>query len=282
MLDIALAEAILAAGGEHTRILFVGDVNQLPAVGAGNFLHDLLQSETLPAVHLRRIFRQRGTSQIIHNAHLIIQGKDTGYIGGREFIFYEEQDPDDIMAQIKKSLQQFPAAQVLAPVYNGKLGIDYLNTEIRDWLHHQTNDTDQLPARDSGKLQVSDKVIQTVNNYVLNVYNGDIGYVRGIGKDGMTVAFNGRLVVYEHKQSNELKLAYAISIHKSQGSEFDTVIIPIIKTHTHMLNRNLVYTAITRAKKKMIVIGSATVFKSSAKRNYEIFRQTRLQQRLLR
>ena len=182
------------------------------------------------------------------------------------------------MAQLKKSLQQFPAAQVLAPVYNGKLGIDYLNTEIRNWLHHQTNDTDKLPA--GGTLQANDKVIQTVNNYVLNIYNGDIGYVRGVGKDNMTVDFNGRLVVYERKQCNELKLAYAISIHKSQGSEFDTVIMPIIKTHTHMLNRNLVYTAITRAKQKMVVIGSATVFKSSAKRNYEIFRQTRLQQRL--
>ena len=279
MLDIVLAEAILAACGEHTRILFVGDVNQLPAVGAGNFLHDLLQSESLPAVRLSRIFRQSGASQIVHNAHLIIQGKDTGYIGGREFIFYEEQDPDNIMAQLKKSLQQFPTAQVLAPVYNGKLGIDYLNTEIRDWLRHQTSDTDKLSVSD--KLQASDKVIQTVNNYVLNVYNGDIGYVRGVGKDDMTVDFNGRLVVYERKQYNELKLAYAISIHKSQGSEFDTVIMPIIKTHTHMLNRNLVYTAITRAKKKMVVIGSAAVFKSSAKRNYEIFRQTRLQQRLL-
>ena len=270
MLDIALAEAILAACDEQARMLLVGDVNQLPAVGAGNFLHDLLQSEALPAVRLSRIFRQSGTSQIIHNAHLIIQGKDQGYIGGREFIFHEEQDSERIVAQIKQWLEEFPQAQVLAPIYNGMLGIDHLNTAIRNWLR----------GSDSDKLQAQDKVIQTVNNYALNVYNGDIGYVCGVGKDEMTVDFNGKLVIYERKQYGELKLAYAISIHKSQGSEFETAIMPVIKSHTRMLNRNLIYTAITRAKKKMLVIGSAEVFKSGAKRNYEIFRQTRLQQHL--
>lgn len=270
MLDIALAEAILAACSEQARMLLVGDVNQLPAVGAGNFLHDLLQSEALPAVRLSRIFRQSGTSQIIHNAHLIIQGKEQGYIGGREFIFHEEQDSDRIVAQIKHWLQEFPQAQVLAPIYNGTLGIDHLNTEIRNWLR----------GRDCDKLQVQDKVIQTVNNYTLNVYNGDIGYVCGVGKDEMTVDFNGKLVIYPSKHYNELKLAYAISIHKSQGSEFETAIMPVIKSHTRMLNRNLIYTAITRAKKKMLVIGSAEVFKNGARRNYEIFRQTRLQQLL--
>ena len=272
MLDITLAEAILAACDSHTRLLLVGDVNQLPAVGAGNFLHDLLQSASLPAVRLSRIFRQRNTSQIVHNAHLLIQGKEKGFIGGREFIFCEEQDSERIMAEIRTYLQKFPQAQVLAPIYNGTLGIDHLNREIRHWLHNGKDDND--------KLQAQDKVIQTVNNYTLNVYNGDIGYVRGVGKDEMTVDFNGKLVVYERKHFAELKLAYAISIHKSQGSEFETVIMPVIKAHTRMLNRNLVYTAITRAKQKMIVIGSATVFKSSARRNYEIFRQTRLQQRL--
>ena len=274
MLDIALAEAILAACGEQARMLLVGDVNQLPAVGAGNFLHDVLQSEALPAVRLSRIFRQSGTSQIIHNAHLIIQGKDQGYIGGREFIFHEEQDSDRIVAQIKHWLQEFPQAQVLAPIYNGILGIDHLNTEIRNCLRGSDSDSD--------KLQVQDKVIQTVNNYTLNVYNGDIGYVLGVGKDEMTVDFNGKLVIYPSKHYNELKLAYAISIHKSQGSEFETVIIPVIKSHTRMLNRNLIYTAITRAKKKILVIGSSEVFKSGARRNYEIFRQTRLQQLLRR
>ena len=272
MLDITLAEAILAACDSHTRLLLVGDVNQLPAVGAGNFLHDLLQSQAVPAVRLSRIFRQGDTSQIIHNAHLIIQGKEKGYIGGREFTFCEEQDSERIMAQMQAWLQKFPQAQVLAPIYNGTLGIDHLNREIRKWLRHNQNDDD--------KLQTHDKVIQTVNNYTLNVYNGDIGYVCGVGKNEMTVDFNGKLVVYERKHFNELKLAYAISIHKSQGSEFDTAIMPVVKAHTRMLNRNLVYTAITRAKQKMIVIGSAEVFKSSARRNYEIFRQTGLQQRL--
>ena len=272
MLDIALAEAILAACDTHTRMLLVGDVNQLPAVGAGNFLHDLLQSEALPAVRLSRIFRQSHTSQIVHNAHLIMRGKEQGYIGGREFIFCEEQESASILAQIRIWLQKFPHAQVLAPIYNGILGIDHLNTEIRHWLCHCEGESD--------KLQVQDKVIQTVNNYTLNVYNGDIGYVRGVGKDGMTIDFNGKLVVYESKYCGELKLAYAISIHKAQGSEFETVIMPVIRSHTRMLNRNLIYTAITRAKKKVIVIGSAEVFKSGARRNYEVFRQTRLQQRL--
>ena len=272
MLDIALAEAILAACSEQARMLLVGDVNQLPAVGAGNFLHDLLQCGALPVVQLSHIFRQHSTSQIIHNAHLIIQGKSQGYTGGREFIFCEEQDSEHIVAQIKRWLQEFPQAQVLAPIYNGTLGIDHLNSEIRNWLHGGSCD----------KLQVRDKVIQIVNNYTLNVYNGDIGYVRGVGKDELTVDFNGKLVIYPRKHYAELKLAYAISIHKSQGSEFETAIMPVIKAHTRMLNRNLIYTAITRAKKKMLVIGNAEVFKSGARRNYEIFRQTRLQQLLRR
>ncbi len=272
MLDIALAEAVLAACDEQARLLLVGDVNQLPAVGAGNFLHDVLQSEAVPAVRLSRIFRQRGASQIIHNAHLIIQGRDRGYIGGREFIFCQEQDSDPIVAQIKRWLQEFPQAQVLVPIYHGTLGIDHLNGEIRNWLQRG----------DSDKLQVQDKVIQTTNNYALNVYNGDIGYVCGVGKDEMTVDFNGKLVIYTPKHYAELKLAYAISIHKAQGSEFDVVIMPVIKAHTRMLNRNLIYTAITRAKKKMLVIGDVAVFKRGARRNYEIFRQTRLQQLLRR
>ncbi len=273
MLDIALAAAILAACDGHTHMLLVGDVNQLPAVGAGNFLHDLLQSPALPAVRLQRIFRQSQTSQIVHNAHLIIRGKVQGYIGGREFVFCEEQDNAGILAQIKHWLQKFPHAQVLAPTYHGELGIDHLNREIRRWLRHGEEESD--------KLQVRDKVIQTVNNYTLNVYNGDIGYVGGVGKDSMSIDFQGKLVVYASKHYGELKLAYAISVHKAQGSEFETAIMPVIRSHTRLLNRNLVYTAITRAKKKMIVIGSAEVFKSSARRDHEVFRQTRLQQRLV-
>ena len=272
MLDITLAAAVLAASGERARLLLVGDVNQLPAIGAGNFLHDILQFAPLPTVRLQRVFRQQQASQIIHNAHLVIQGKNHGYIGGRDFIFCEEQDNERIIARIKDYLHQFPHAQVLAPIYNGTLGIDRLNKEIRSWLLNI--------SRDQDKPQVQDKVIQTVNNYSLNVYNGDIGYVRAVGKDELTVDFNGKLVLYPRQSWNELKFAYAISIHKAQGSEFDTVIMPIISAYQRMLNRNLIYTAITRAKQKMIVVGSAAVFKKGAQRNYEIFRQTRLAQRL--
>lgn len=270
MLDITLAEAILAGCNASAHLLLVGDVNQLPAVGAGNFLHDILQCDTLPAVRLRRIFRQGQTSQIIHNAHLVIQGKQQGYISGRDFTFVEEQDNTRIMARIKDYLRELPNAQVLAPVYNGNLGIDHLNKEIRSWLH----------STDSSELKVGDKVIQTANNYTLNVYNGDIGYVCGVGKDDITVDFNGKLVLYARKHLVELKFAYAISIHKAQGSEFDAVIMPMIRAYTHMLNRNLIYTAITRAKKRMIIVGAAEVFKRGAQRNYENFRQTLLAQRL--
>ena len=270
MVDIWLAQALFEALKPKTRVVLVGDANQLPSVGAGNFLADLLNCSSVPSVRLSRIFRQGKTSQIISNAHRIINGDQDGYVSGDDFLFIE-QPVERIVDHIKKYLGQFPKAQILSPIYRGPLGVDALNDAVKRWTHG---------AKYQPEFQVGDKVIQTSNNYNLGVYNGDIGKIVSIEKKILVVDFNGRAVTYDSTNSYDLKLAYAISIHKSQGSEFPTVIMPLVSQHHIMLNKNLTYTAITRAKEQMIVIGSAEVFKRSARRDYDLRRQTRLTSRL--
>lgn len=275
MLDITLAQAILTSLNPQAKLLLVGDANQLPPIGAGNFLRDILKVSSLPAVELTKVFRQEHTSQIVRNAHLIIHGKSTGLVGGRDFIFVEEQDENKIIHQIKKWLQLYPDAQILSPIYKGLSGIDWLNIEIKSWLTGTSR---------GDKLQLEDKVIQIVNNYTLDVYNGDIGFVAEVNeKKEVVVDFRNsdKRVIYKPQHQRELRLAHAISIHKSQGSEFPTVIMPVVKQHYQMLNKNLIYTAITRAKRKMIVIGSAAMFKAGVQKNYDYYRQTRLYNRII-
>lgn len=282
MVDIRLARALFVALKPETHVVLVGDANQLPSVGAGNFLADLLKCRNIPSVKLSRIFRQGDTSQIITNAHKIINGDRHGYVGGDDFLFIE-QPIEQIVDHIKRYLKQFPDAQILSPIYRGPVGVDALNEEVKRWKHG---------AKYKPEFQVGDKVIQTVNNYNLGVYNGDIGKIFSIEKKKklekgkeveeveMIVNFNDRAVIYDPTTGTELKLAYAISIHKSQGSEFPTVIMPLVRQHYIMLNKNLTYTAITRAKKQMIIIGSEAVFKRSAQRDYDLRRQTLLTSRL--
>lgn len=289
MVDIRLAQALFSAIQPNTHVVLVGDANQLPSVGAGNFLADLLKCPNVPSVKLSRIFRQDDRSQIITNAHKIINGDREGYISGGDFLFVE-QPIAKIVEHIKRYLEQFPDAQILSPIYRGPVGVDALNEEIKRWKHG---------AKYKPEFQVGDKVIQTFNNYKLGVFNGDIGKIFSIEKKQepkdpndpkepkemketleLIVNFNDRAVTYDSTTSSELKLAYAISIHKSQGSEFPTVIMPIVSQHHIMLNKNLTYTAITRAKEQMIVIGSEAVFKRSAQRDYDLRRQTRLTSRL--
>lgn len=272
MVDIRLAQALFAALQPKTQVVLVGDANQLPSVGAGNFLADLLNCHKIPSVKLSRIFRQEDNSQIITNAHKVINGDRDGYVSGEDFLLIE-QPVEQIVDQIRRYLKQFPDAQILSPIYRGPLGVDALNDAAKHWKHG---------ANYKPEFQVDDKVIQTVNNYNLGVYNGDIGKIISVDKKKlkMVVDFNDRAVAYDSITLPELKLAYAISIHKSQGSEFHTVIMPIVRQHYIMLNKNLIYTAITRASKQLIIIGSVATFKDSAQRDYDLRRQTRLTSRI--
>ena len=271
MLDLRLAAALLASLHPNIHLVLVGDVNQLPAVGAGNFMRDMLRSSA-PKISLTNIFRQERASQIIHNAHQLLQGAVSGYIHGRDFVFLAEDDPDKILSLLLEQQQAHREAQVLSPMYRGKLGIDNLNSKIKAHLRGDEQVQDCI--------QVDDKVIQMTNNYTLNVYNGDIGWVLSVVKDSVVVDFSGKQVTYSREETKELQLAYAISIHKAQGSEFPVVILPIVRQHLIMLNKNLCYTAVTRAREKLVAIGSAEVFKSSARRNYDYRRQTRLAARV--
>ncbi|MDE3270297.1 MAG: ATP-dependent RecD-like DNA helicase [Pseudomonadota bacterium] len=277
MLDLRLAAALLVSLPVGMHLMLVGDVNQLPAVGAGNFLRDLLASK-VPQIKLQRIFRQGQASQIIHNAHLLVSGSTQGYLQGRDFLFLASNDPADIISKTKAQLDLHPEAQILAPTYRGELGIDNLNKVIK--AHLQKKLRLEEPSS-STAISVGDKVIQTVNNYELGVFNGDIGKVLDARKDVITVVFaDNKQVTYSGREIDELRLAYAISVHKSQGSEFAVVIMPFVRQQTMMLNKNLCYTAITRAKQKFIAIGSTTVFKTSARRDYDYRRQTGLAARL--
>lgn len=270
MVDLALMDNLLSAIDRHSHLVLIGDVDQLPSVGPGSVLRDLIDSETVPVVMLRRIFRQDRQSLIVANAHRILQGQSLVTPPDhqqRDFVLVARESEEDILQSVKdlvsdripRSLELGAgevahAVQILTPMHRGMLGTIQLNREMQTLL----NPSGDFLQRGDSLLRVNDKVMQLRNNYDKGVYNGDLGRITGIDrKEGkIQVDFYDKLVEYNDDELDELSLAYATSIHKSQGSEYPVVVIPLHTSHYMMLHRSILYTAVTRGKKLVVLVGS--------------------------
>jgi exodeoxyribonuclease V alpha subunit len=292
MMDVVLMNQLLRAVPDHAAVLLVGDVDQLPSVGPGAVLADIIASEAVPTVCLTEIFRQAATSRIIVNAHRINQGllperpKDNE---ASDFYFIQAETPEAIHAKLMHVVtKRIPACfglhpindvQVLTPMNRGGLGTRSLNIDLQSRLN-----PDGHPgiSRFGWTYAPNDKVIQTLNNYDKEVFNGDIGRVAGIDEEEgrVRIDFDGRIVEYEPGELDEISLAYATSVHKSQGSEYPAVVIPLAMQHYMLLERNLLYTAVTRGKKLVVVIGQKNALAMAVKRIGSMKRLTNLQHRL--
>jgi exodeoxyribonuclease V alpha subunit len=291
MLDAVLANHVLRAVPDQGRLILVGDVDQLPSVGPGRVLADLIRSEMVEVVRLTEIFRQAERSLIVVNAHRVNQGTMPileSVESDGDFFFVERKEPEEIVETIGQLVaRRIPARfgfdpvehiQVLAPMNRGPLGTESLNATLRALL----NPEGPTVTRGGHSLRVGDKVMQVRNNYDLEVFNGDIGRVRAIDEVDqiLTVSMDGRDVAYDFGSIDELVLAYACSIHKSQGSEYPCVVIPLHTTHFVMLQRNLFYTALTRAKRLAILVGEERALRIAVGNRRVRSRFTRLAERL--
>jgi len=290
MIDILLMNSFLKAVLPGTFLILIGDVDQLPSVGPGNLLKDIIDSETIPVVRLTRIFRQDWRSLIIVNAHRINEGKYPIIKGekDRDFYFMEEDNPEIAAQKVinlctyrlpsKYKIDPINDIQVLSPMYKGEVGADNLNNKLREALNYKGK---QIKYGDHS-FRVNDKVMQIKNNYDKDTFNGDIGRINSINVEDqiLEVNFYGRKVSYEFSELNELVLAYAITVHKSQGSEYRVVIIPVMTQHYLLLQRNLLYTGITRARDMVIIIGTKKALWIAIKNNKTFHRNTSLRERL--
>ncbi|MFQ5400955.1 MAG: ATP-dependent RecD-like DNA helicase [Anaerolineae bacterium] len=292
MLDLVLANNLLKAVGPDSHLLLVGDIDQLPSVGAGDVLGDLIESGVTAVIRLQTIFRQAAGSLIIHNAHRINQGlMPETRPGADDFFIFVKQDPDeaaDLLVDIVKTrvphkfgLHPLDDIQVLSPMYNGALGVTNLNRLLQGHLNPARG---KKPERRLGGrvFRVGDKVMQTVNNYDKDVYNGDIGRITAMDlvMQTMTVSIDGAPMVYDFLEADELVHAYAISVHKSQGAEYPCVVMPVVTQHYMMLQRNLLYTAVTRAKRLVILVGTRKAIAIAVKNDKQTDRHTALDWRL--
>ena len=265
MIDLLLMHNLLKAVPDSMTLILVGDVDQLPSVGAGNVLRDLIDSECFPVVRLTKIFRQAQSSRIITNAHRINKGQMPDLSNGREsdFFFVEQEDAEAAAGEIVDLIKtRLPAhfrvsardIQVLSPMQRGAVGAANLNQMIQEAV----NPGETGFRRGGVSFRARDKVMQIRNNYEKEVFNGDIGIVESTDPEEreLIVNFEGRSVTYDISELDELVLAYAVTIHKSQGSEYPIVVMPILMSHYVMLQRNLVYTGVTRAKKVLVLVGT--------------------------
>ncbi len=326
MLDTRLAAHLFQAIPSPAHLLLVGDSDQLPSVGPGNVLGDLMAAPPARVARLDTIFRQGETSGIIRTAHAIRAGEtrpEKTLQSLRElnpeddFVFIEADSPEQTAQAIRylaseyipktHRLDPIRELQILSPMHRGSSGISALNPELQEALNPESkalsrlkSDPDYAPARQShfrektrkplpatleyGSVtyRIGDKIIQNRNNYDKNIFNGDTGIVARIAPDksGLTINFNGEQIEYTKGELSEIQLAYAISIHKSQGSEYPAVIIPLLKQHFMMLQRNLVYTGITRARQKVYLIGDLEAYAMAVRNNKTEIRRTHLQARL--
>ena len=266
MMDIMLMSAFLAAVPKGCHVILVGDVDQLPSVGPGSVLKDIIRSKQLPEVHLTEIFRQQGTSNIVINAHDINKGRvPFENMKQKDFYFREINDSrlveDDIVHMVcdilpSRGYEDIDEIQVLSPMHRGPCGVERLNTRLQFELNPPEEGVAEWTMGDR-VFREGDKVMQMRNNYEKKVFNGDIGYIQTIEKNKMKVYFGGEeFVEYEKSELIDLQLAYCISVHKSQGSEYKVVVMPLVPGHYVMLQRNLLYTAITRAKNLVILEGT--------------------------
>ena len=288
MVDIVLIHHFLNAVPDGCRIILVGDTDQLPAVGPGSVLKDIIRSQKIPAIRLDEIFRQAQTSMIIQNAHIINAGRLPDLRKQySDFVFYELNDDTSITQKIldlctkdlpHEGFDVLKDVQILSPMHRFLCGVENLNLMLQEQLNPKKNQ-DELKYS-SQTFRVGDKVMHIRNNYQKNVFNGDIGFIQDINNEKLTVDYFDHIVTYEKNELNELTLAYASSVHKSQGSEYKVVIIPLSTSHYIMLQRNLLYTAITRAKQKVIIIGSKKALMTAVQSNRTQKRYTLLAERL--
>lgn len=290
MIDVFLMHAILKALPMHASLVLIGDVDQLPSVGAGNVLNDIIASQTITVTRLTHIFRQAGDSMIVVNAHKVNHGQfpQTSLPGSKkDFFFIKEEIPEAVYPLLEQLYtKKFPSKSidpddtiVLVPMNRGTVGTQRLNAALQKILNppmHPDNEITQF----GNFYRTRDRVMQIRNNYEKFVFNGDIGKIAAINKvdQQVVVSFGERDLTYEFAELNELVLSYAVSIHKSQGSEFKVVIIPIFMQHFILLQRNLIYTAITRAKHLCILIGQPKAIAMGIKNNKGIERKTFLKE----
>ena len=289
MIDILLMNNLLKAVPVGMRLVFVGDIDQLPSVGAGNVLRDIIDSQRIPVVRLVRIFRQAQKSRIVMNAHTINQGRFPDTSNGRDtdFFFMREDDPERAAETIVRLVKErLPRAyrespdriQVLTPMQRGVVGAANLNLLLQQAL----NPSGPSLNRGGYTYRQGDRVMQQRNNYAKEVFNGDLGYIREVDTEERTlkVDFDGKWVEYDVTELDELTLAYATTIHKAQGSEYPIVVMPVLMTHFVMLQRNLIYTGITRAKKICVLLGAAKALAYAVRNVSVLKRNTRLKERL--
>lgn len=289
MIDIVLMNALMKAIPSHMRLILVGDIDQLPSVGAGNVLRDVIDSEVFPVIRLTRIFRQAQTSRIIMNAHKINAGQmpDTSNGKDTDFFFVTQEEPEEavkkIVELVEKNLPRYyriPASQiqVLTPMQRGIVGATNLNIALQEALNPQGEG-----LRRSGFVyRPKDKVMQIKNNYDKEVFNGDIGIIESVDMQDRTliVNFDNRSIKYDAAELDELVHAYATTIHKAQGSEYPIIVMPVLMNHFVMLQRNLIYTGITRAKKILVMVGTKKALAYAVRNITVTKRNTLLKERL--
>ncbi len=290
MVDLSLAVSLLRAIPKDGHLIVVGDADQLPSVGAGNVLGDLIDSERIPLVRLTTIFRQAGESRIVTSAHEIVHGTVPHFANEKEdnCFFLTQDDPerlfetvvDLVSRRLPKSYDFDPVKdiQVLSAMHKGSVGTERINIALQEKLN---GDSKQVIKRGERRFAVGDKVMQISNNYELQVFNGDIGFVTSVTNSTLTAKFPAITATYEMKDIDQLTHAYCISIHKSQGSEFPALVIPISTQHFVMLRRNLIYTALTRAKKLCIFVGTKEALSLAVKNSSNGKRNSGLRERIV-
>ncbi|HHY83259.1 MAG TPA: ATP-dependent RecD-like DNA helicase [Clostridiales bacterium] len=290
MVDLILMYNLLKAVPDEAVVILVGDVDQLPSVGAGNVLRDIIDSERVEVVRLTEIYRQAQGSMIITNAHRVNQGKALRYIGpkDRDFFFIEGEDPDKIAQTIVSLVtERMPKyykidpvrdIQVLCPMLKGSTGAHNINQLLQDKLSGK----EQSVRYGGSTYYLGDKVMQVKNNYDKNVFNGDIGFIEEIDPEDRVVriSFDDKSVEYDYTELDEIILAYASTVHKSQGSEYPVVIAPFTTQHYMMLQRNLLYTCITRAKRVFVLVGTKKAVAMAVNNNKIAKRNTMLAKRI--
>ncbi|MSP12794.1 MAG: ATP-dependent RecD-like DNA helicase [Chloroflexi bacterium] len=292
MIDLLLMNALVKAVDLWTHVLFVGDPDQLPSVGAGNVLRDLIAARFVPTVTLDVIFRQAETSLIVTNAHRINKGEMPLFTPtARDFFLFQESEPEQAAARVvdvvqtripqKFGLDPLEDVQVLSPMHRGLVGVAELNLRLQAALNPAAAGKREV-RHGSRIFRVGDKVLQTRNNYDKDVFNGDLGRILTIDLEDQAVEinFDGRHVAYEFTDLDELVHAFALSVHKSQGSEYRAVVIPLLTQHYMLLQRNLLYTAITRARELVVLVGSKKAIAIAVRNDKIAQRNSRLAQRL--
>ncbi|MEW5719023.1 MAG: ATP-dependent RecD-like DNA helicase [Chloroflexota bacterium] len=292
MIDLLLMNALLKAVDITSHLLLIGDPDQLPSVGAGNVLKDLIASRVIPVTALDVIFRQAEESHIIVNAHRINQGEMPLFEKTtRDFFLFTETEPEQAATRVvelvkhriprKFGLDAVDDIQVLAPMHRGTVGVSELNRALQDALN-PAEERKREWRHGSRVFRIGDKVLQTRNNYDKQVFNGDLGRVVEIDAEEqrIVVNFDGARVEYEFGEADELVHAFAMSVHKSQGSEYRAVVIPLLTQHFMMLQRNLLYTAVTRAKELVVLVGTTKAIAIAVKNNKIAQRNSRLEKRL--